>query len=109
MSKDKRVFQRIKISTNTSLKYKSQCYPVTLKNISLQGATVETESDLKLIKGNSCVLKITPEGSDSIMNLEALAMYQNKNCIGFQFSENHPSTIQELHQLISVNFDKTEA
>ncbi len=108
MTKDKRVFHRIRVPTNTSLVFKDQAYPVQLKNISLQGATVVTEEDINLVKGNSCKLRINPEGSDISMDLDALAMYQRKNRIGFQFSENSPGTVQKLHHLISDNFENTE-
>lgn len=109
MAKDKRVFNRIQVPSKALLYFRDQEYPVRLKNISLQGATVITEERINLAKGNACKLRISPEGSNMTMDLEALAMYHNKDRIGFQFSENHPSHVQKLHHLIRSNFENTEA
>ncbi len=108
MKNEKRVFSRIKLISKTSLYFKKKRYPVKLHNISLQGATVLVDDQIMLNKGNNCLLKINPEGSDITMDLEALTMYHKQNRIGFQFCENSQKTVKELCKLISSNFDKTE-
>lgn len=106
MSKEKRVFRRLSISSDVSLVHRKRAYPVTLTNISLQGATVESEEKIGVAKGNSCLLRINQKDTDETMDLEALAMYRNDKSIGFQFAENNQKTVQKLHRLIKTNFSK---
>ncbi len=108
MDKEKRVFSRIAIQTKTTLMHKKKSYPVQLKNLSLQGATIETTDNIALAKGNSCVLKIIPGESDSSLDLDAMAMYCDDGNIGVQFSENSPQTVKKLRLIISSNFDKKQ-
>lgn len=107
MNSEKRVFSRIKIPSNSALCYKNKTYRVILKNISLQGATIETEEAVNLAKGNSCVLQINPEGSDSTMDLAAMTMYCKDKNIGLMFSENNPLTVKKLSSIISSNFNRS--
>jgi PilZ domain len=104
MSKEKRVFSRIKLLSETRICFKNKSYPVQLKNISLEGATVISNSRIDLSKGNSCILRINAKGSKDIMDLEAQTMYCSENHIGFQFSENSPCNVQKLQSLIVSNF-----
>lgn len=108
MTREKRVFSRVRVSSETRLTYKNQHYPVQLKNISLEGATVVSNTRIELSKGNSCILRINPEGDKGSMDLEARTMYCNDDHIGFQFSENNPCTIKKLQALIVTNFDNTD-
>ena len=108
MSKEKRVFSRIRLPSEASVVFKQKAYPVKLENISLQGATVTTDAKISLVKGNACLLRINTQGNNGSMELEALAMYSDESSIGFQFSENRQSTVRQLHRLISANFEKTE-
>lgn len=104
MSKEKRVFSRVRIPSKAVLYVKKKPYPVNLRNISLEGATVCSEKAINVGKGNACVLEVLPEGSESPMVLQALTKYKEENCIGFQFSENCPNTINSLRQLVFANF-----
>jgi hypothetical protein len=79
---------------------------VKLKNISLQGATIETEEAVGLVKGNSCVLRINPDGSNSTMDLAAMTMYCSDRNIGLLFAENNPLTVKMLYSIISSNFGR---
>ncbi len=108
MSREKRVFSRVRIPSRTLVQFKNKQYPVQLKNISLEGATVISSSSINLSKGNSCILKINPEGSKSSMDLEALTMHYRENHIGFQFGENTPCNIKKLQSLITSNFNNTD-
>ncbi len=94
--------------SETRLTFKNKHYPVKLKNISLEGATVVSNTRIELSKGNSCILRINPEGAKESMDLEAQTMYCRENHIGFQFSENSPAAIQKLQSLIVSNFNNTD-
>ncbi len=106
MTKEKRVFSRITFPNQTTLVHKKKSYPVELKNISLQGATVETDNNVELTKGNSCVLRIVPKDTTSVLDLDAMTMYCENGSIGVQFSENNPQTVKELRLIISSHFSK---
>ncbi len=108
MFQEKRVFSRIKLPSEVSIRFKDNKYPVKLQNISLQGATILTKNIISLNKGNRCVLKINPIEDGKALKLEALAIYNENDRIGIQFCENKPQAVRNLHQLISTYFGNPE-
>ncbi len=109
MSKEKRVFSRVKLPADASLIFKKKTYPVKLRNLSLQGATVTTDAKIGLARGNPCRLRINAQQADRTLDLDALAMYYDDDKIGFQFCENRQSTVKQLHKIIRSNFENSEA
>ncbi len=104
MDEEKRAFNRVQLDSVTYLRYNSQCYPVELKDISLQGAGVTVENEIPLGKGTQCNLEINPTGCGVVLNLDALTMYHDFKDLGFMFCENDPDKVQDLYQVFESEF-----
>lgn len=100
---NRRQFTRINFDAKCTLSSADNEWQVTLIDICLKGALVESYDDILLNIGDQVELKIILEGSDIVITMPARINHQHNNRLGFQAMSMGLEDISHLRRLVELN------
>jgi len=105
---DRRLFSRIKFDTEISIAINKNTITGNLIDISLQGALIESSSDVSLSKDDKGILTISLGNSTIVLSINVTLAYQKDRDLGFRFAEMELDTVMHLRRLIELNVGDSE-
>ncbi|SFF86884.1 PilZ domain-containing protein [Neptunomonas qingdaonensis] len=100
---NRRRFTRINFDAQCTLSSAENEWKVTLIDICLKGALIESHHDIVLSVSDQVALKIMLEGSDIVITMPARINHQLKHRFGFQAMSMELDDISHLRRLVELN------
>ncbi len=101
--KNRRRFTRINFDAQCTLSSAENEWQVTLIDICLKGALIESDHEIVLSLSDQVALKIMLEGSDIVITMPARINHQLNNRLGFQAMCMELDDITHLRRLVELN------
>jgi hypothetical protein len=105
---EKRRFTRFKIVEKCFVDYQDGSTEVDLRDISLNGAMVESRKTIPFKKGDGICLSFPLGHSDKYLQFNAEVVHAQDRIAGVQFIETDLGTLVDLHALLKANTDDIE-
>ena len=108
MIENRRQFTRILFSIKAELNIENNNYPVSIHDISLNGALVTAVKSTKTLKGKLGTLRfaLSDDGSEVIMNI--VVVHEEENETGLQCNAIDIDSVTHLRRLIELNLGDSE-
>jgi hypothetical protein len=100
---NRRQFTRILFSIKATLTVDEQHYPVSIHDISLNGALVTTPDEQKTLKGKLGTLTFTLDDNDSVVTMHVGVVHEEPDETGLQCNAIDIDSITHLRRLIELN------
>jgi len=105
---NRRQFTRILFSIKATLTVDEHSYPVSIHDISLNGALVTTPQAEKKLKGQLGTLKFTLDDNESDVIMHIAIVHQEPEETGLQCNAIDIDSITHLRRLIELNLGNEE-
>ena len=100
---NKRRFSRIQFNVKCSLTLAHQQYEVSLLDLALKGALIETNPSLPAALKTPCTLTIELEGLESPLHFSADVVHVHENRIGLKFTSTDIDSMIHLRSIVESN------
>ena len=100
---NRRTFTRILFSIKAKLTVDDINYPVTIHDISLSGALVESEANIPPLKTRLGTLDFLLDDNGTEVNMHVAVVHEHTNEIGLQCNGIDIDSISHLRRLIELN------
>ena len=100
---NRRQFTRILFSINAILEIEQQNYPVTIHDISLNGALVTMPNTEHLLKGKLGLLHFDLANGESVVEMHIAVVHEVNEEIGLQCNAIDIDSVTHLRRLVELN------
>ena len=104
----KRHFKRINFDAEASIEWEKDDYKLTVVNLSLNGALLETNQNVPFLIGDVFDLKIHLFASDIVLQFKAKLVHEEQNTFGVRFLSEDVDTITHLRKVLELNLGDPE-
>ncbi len=105
---NRRQFTRILFSIKAQLKVDDCTYPVSIHDISLNGALVTALESEKSLKGKLGTLSFILADNESEVTMHIAVVYENKDETGLQCNAIDIDSVTHLRRLVELNLGDSE-
>jgi hypothetical protein len=105
---DRRQFTRILFSISAEIKVEDKKYPVSIHDISLNGALVTAIKSERSLKGKRGILHFLLSDNESEVTMNITIVHEEKNETGLQCNAIDIDSITHLRRLIELNLGDSE-
>jgi len=106
--KNKRQFTRILFSINAEVEIKGNTYPVSIHDISLNGALVSAIGKKQSLKGEHGTLHFLLSDQESAVTMNITVVHEEDDETGLQCNAIDIDSITHLRRLIELNLGNSE-
>jgi hypothetical protein len=100
---NRRQFTRILFSINAILEVEQQNYPVTIHDISLNGALVTMPNTVQSLKGKLGLLHFDLANGESIVEMHIAVVHEVNEEVGLQCNAIDIDSVTHLRRLVELN------
>ncbi len=100
---NRRQFTRILFAIKAELSVENSCYPVSIHDISLNGALITALASEKPLKNKSGTLKFFLSDGESEVTMDVVIVHEKEHETGLQCSAIDIDSVTHLRRLIELN------
>ena len=105
---NRRQFTRILFSIKAILEIEGQTYPVSIHDISLNGALVTSTNSEQSLKGKFGTLSFLLSDNESEVSMHIAVVYENNDETGLQCNAIDIDSVTHLRRLVELNLGDEE-
>jgi hypothetical protein len=105
---DRRQFTRILFSINAEIEMEDKTYPVSIHDISLNGALVTAINSEHSLKGKIGILRFLLSDNESEVIMSIAIVHEKENETGLQCNAIDIDSVTHLRRLIELNLGDSE-
>ena len=108
MSDERRRFSRVRFQSSCHVTLGERRFEVSLADISLRGALIESNEKLPAQKGDSCQFELNLGSTGTILIFDAELVYYSGKQFGIRFSDISLENMIHLRRLVELNIGDSD-
>ena len=105
---NRRQFTRILFSISAEIEIEEKTYPVSIHDISLNGALVSLAKPIQSLKDKAGVLTFSLSDGESVVRMDIVVVYEKGVEIGLQCKVIDIDSVTHLRRLVELNLGDSE-